>query len=40
VMELAGFDRIATVEGDARTLKITHPADIATAAFYLTSIDN
>ena len=35
VMEFAGFDRIATVEGDPRTLKITNPADIATVAFYL-----
>ncbi len=38
VMELAGFDRIATVEGDPRTLKITHPADIATVTFYLRNL--
>lgn len=35
VMEIAGFNRIALVEGDERTLKITHPADIATVAYYL-----
>lgn len=35
VCEMAGYNNIAIVDGDERTLKITHPADLATVAFYL-----
>lgn len=38
VCEYAGFSDIRIVEGDHRTLKITHPADLATVAYYL-SVD-
>lgn len=35
VVEAAGHTDIRIVAGDPRTLKITHPADIATVSFYL-----
>lgn len=35
VVEAAGYNDIRIVEGDPQTLKITHPADIATVTFYL-----
>lgn len=37
VMEAAGFDNIALVDGDSRNIKITHGGDLALAAFYLDS---
>lgn len=36
VVEAAGMTDIRLVEGNPRTLKITHPADMATVAYYLT----
>lgn len=35
VCEMAGYGDIAIVDGDERTLKITHPADLAMVSFYL-----
>lgn len=35
VCEAAGFTNIVIVEGDHRTLKITHPADMATVAHFM-----
>lgn len=35
VCEAAGMTAITMVEGDHRTLKITHPADMATVTYYM-----
>jgi len=36
VCEINGYSNIRIAEGSPSTLKITHPADLATAAYYLT----